>query len=86
MMPNGLPLGCRQWGIMQPSGVAPWTCALPIAYPHKNFSAVITRAGGGLCFSVIISSATTNSITWVDYDSNNHSGNGDSQFMISIGY
>ena len=75
-----------QWGIMQPSGAAPWTAALPIAYPRKNFSTVLTRASGGYCYSVIIRSVTTNSISWVDYDSNEHSGNGDQQFMISIGY
>ncbi|WP_455048792.1 hypothetical protein [Mitsuokella sp.] len=71
---------------MQPSGIAPWTCALPIAYPHKNFSSVLTRASGGYCFSVIVEKVTVNSITWIDYESSGNSGSGDSQFMISIGY
>lgn len=83
---NSNPLGYRQWGILTPSGAAPWTCALPISYPHKNFSNVLTRASGGYCFSVIATKVTANSITWIDYDAGGNSGSGDSQFMISIGY
>ena len=75
-----------QWGILHPSGAAPWTVALPTSYPHKNFSSVLTRASGGYCFSVIVAKVTVNSITWIDYESSGNSGSGDSQFMVSIGY
>lgn len=76
----------QQWGILNPSGGAPWTCALPISYLHKNFSSVLTRYKGGSCYSVSVSNVTASSITWVDFDVNGVSGAGDMQLMISIGY
>ena len=75
-----------QWGILNPSGGAPWTCALPISYLHKNFSSVLTRYKGGFCYSVSVSNVTASSITWADFDVNGVSGAGDLQLMISIGY
>ena len=79
-------LAHRQWGILHPSGSAPWTGLFPIKFPGQAFSVELNRYGGGGCYSWVIESPIDiYGIKWKDYDVNNNSGLGDDMFFIAIG-
>lgn len=76
----------RQWGILLPSGSAPWTGLFPIQFPSQVFSVELNRYGGGSCYSWVIDNPIDISgIKWKDYDVNNNPGLGDNMFFIAIG-
>ncbi len=74
-----------QWGILHPSGSAPWTGLFPIAFKKNVFSVNINRSEGGGCYSWVVYNCSPSGFTWRDIDVNGNSGLGDDIFLIAVG-
>lgn len=76
----------RQWGILHPSGSAPWTGLFPIKFPGQVFSVELNRYGGGGCYSWVINvPVDLSGIKWKDFDVSNNPGLGDDMLFIAVG-